>query len=99
MLKSMPTSDKLLESAASGEVRTPPVHEELERMRASPAPMFPLDRKVARHCNRFVAIAARARLHVRVNHRAGQTQSIRSGKLLHRPERIHFFGDRSRTCI
>ena len=29
--------------------------------------MFPLDRKVARRCNRFVVIAARAPLHVRVD--------------------------------
>src|SRR5438132_409176 len=62
MPRSMPTSDKLLESAASVEVRTLPVHLESKKTHVSHAPMFPLDRKVARRCNRFAAIAAHAPL-------------------------------------
>src|SRR6266496_6810250 len=96
--KSMPTLGKSLESAASVEVRRLPVHLELERTRECPAQKFPLDRKVARQCNHFVVIAARAPLRVREDHRAGQTRSIRSDKLLRRPERVRSFVDRNKTC-
>src|SRR6266513_6321756 len=98
MPKSMPTLGKSLESAASVEVRRLPVHLELERTRECRARMFPVDRKVVRRCNRFVAIAARAPLHVRVNHRAGQTRSIQLDKLLHTPEQARSFGGRNRKC-
>src|SRR5260370_28794652 len=99
MPKSMPTLGKSLESAASVEVRRLPVHLELERTRECPAPMFPSDRKAARHCSHFVVVVARAPLHVHVNHRVGRTQSIRSDKLLHTPERVRSFVDRNKTCI
>src|SRR3954470_13810897 len=98
MQKSTPTLDKSLESAALVEVRTPPARQESKRTRVFRAPMFPSDRKVARRCNHFVAIAARARLHVRVNHRVDQTRSIRLDKLLHRPERVRSFVDHNKTC-
>src|SRR5437899_4743300 len=98
MPRSMPTSDKLLESAASVEVRTLPVHLESKKTHVSHAPMFALDRKVVRHCNQFVVAAAHAPPHVRANHRVGQTRSIRSGKLWRRPERVRFFVDRNKMC-
>src|SRR6266576_7072973 len=99
MPKSMPTLGKSLESAASVEVRRLPVHLELERTRECRARMFPVDRKVVRRCNRFVAIAARAPRHARVNHQAGQKLLILSDKLLRMPEQVRSSVDRNRTCI
>src|SRR5947207_9002292 len=96
---SIPTSGKSLESAVSVEVRTPPVRRESKRTRECRVQMFPLDRKVARRCNRFVVIAARAPLHARVNRRVGQTQSIQLDKPLRKPERVRSFVDRNRTYI
>src|SRR6266487_506613 len=90
--KSMPTLGKSLESAASVEVRRLPVHLELERTRECPAKKFPSDRKVARHCNHFVVIAARAPLHARANRRVDQRRSILSDKPLHTRERVRSFG-------
>src|SRR5438128_12492673 len=98
MPRSMPTSDKLLESAASVEVRTLPVHLESKKTHVSHAPMFPLERKVARHCNQFVVAAARAPLHVRASHRVGQTGSIRAGKLWRRPARVRALVGGNKVC-
>src|SRR5206468_5887627 len=98
MPKSTLTSDKSLESAAWAEVHKLRVRRESKRTRECRARMFPVDRKVARRCNRFVAIAARAPLHVRVNHRAGQTRSILLDKLSRRQERVRSFGDRNKMC-
>src|SRR5437899_4500312 len=98
MRKPMPTLGKSLESAASVEVRRLPVHRESKRTRECRAQMFLSDRKVARRCNRFAAIAARAPLHARANHRVGQTRSIRLDKLLRKPGRVRSFVDRNKTC-
>src|SRR6266567_677 len=95
--RSTPTSGKLLEPAAWAEVRRPLVHRESKRTRESRERMFPVDRKVARRCNQLLVIAVRARLHVRVNHQAGQIQSIQSGKPLHRQEPVRSFVDRNKT--
>src|SRR6266704_187691 len=96
--KSTLISNKWLEPEASLGGHTLLVRQELEKMRECRARMFPVDRKVVRRCNRFVAIAARAPLHVRVNHRAGQTRSIQLDKLLHTPEQARSFGGRNRKC-
>src|SRR5437016_13808188 len=98
MQKSTPTSDKSLESAVSVEGRRLPGPRESKKTHECRARMFPLDRKVVRRCNRFVAIAARAPLRVRANHRVDQTRSIRSDKLSRRQERVRSFGGRSKTC-
>src|SRR5258708_32791350 len=92
------TLDKSLESAVSVEGRRLPVRREAKRTREVRARMFPWDRKVARRCNRFAAIAARAPLRVRANHRVGQTQSIRLDKLLHTRVRVRSFVDRNKMC-
>src|SRR6266700_7834007 len=97
--KSTLTSDKWLEPAAWAEVRRPLVRRELKRTRECRARKFPSDRTAARHCNHFVAGIARAPLHVRVNHRVGQTRLIRLDKPLHRPERVRSFVDRNKMCI
>src|ERR1700704_6145661 len=97
--RSTPISNRSLESAASAEVRRLRVHRGLKRMRECRARKFLSDRKVARHCNHFVVIAERAPLHAHEDHLAGQTQSIRSGKLWRRPERARSFVDRNKTCI
>src|SRR6266403_1501610 len=98
MQKSTPTSDKSLESAVSVEGRRLPVRRESKKTHECRARMFPLDRKVARRCNRFVAIAARAPLRVRANHRVDQTRSIRLDKLLHTRVRVRSFVDRNKMC-
>src|SRR6266404_5710697 len=85
MQKSTPTSDKSLESAVSVEGRRLPVRRESKKTHECRARMFPLDRKVARRCNRFVAIAARAPLRVRANHRVDQTRLIRLDRLQDNP--------------
>src|SRR3989442_11407240 len=97
--KSMLTSDKWLGSAVSVEVHRPLVRQESKRTREYRARMFPSDRKVARHCNRFVVIVARALLRVREDHPGGQTRSIRSGTLWRRQERARSFADRNKMCI
>src|SRR5205085_7637544 len=89
--KSMLTLGKSLDPAASAEIRRLGAHPRLKRMRECRAPMFPSDRKVARRCNHFVAIVARARLHVRVNHQVAQTRSIRLDKPLRKRERARSF--------
>src|SRR5438876_11674192 len=99
MQKSTLTSDKSLESAASVEVRRPPVRPGSKRTRECRALMFPSDRTVARRCNRFVVIAARGPLHARANHRVGQTRSTQLDKPLRRPERVRFSVDHNRTYI
>src|SRR4029077_5947004 len=96
--KSTRTLDKSLESAVSVEVRRLPVRRESKKMRECRARMFPLDRKVVRHCNRFVAIAVRAPLHARANHRVDQTRSIQLDKLLHTRVRVRSFVDRNKMC-
>src|SRR5437660_12387478 len=98
MPKSRPTSGKTLESAASVEVRRLLVRLESKRTRECRAQTSPLDRKVVRRCNRFVAIVARVPLHARVNRRVGQTRSIQLDKLLHTPVRVRSFVDRNKTC-
>src|SRR6476661_2121003 len=97
-LKSTRTLDKSLESAVSVEVRRLPVRRESKKTHECRARMFPLDRKVVRRCNRFVASAARAPLHARANHRVGQTRSIRLDKLLHTRVRVRSFVDRNKMC-
>src|SRR5437773_5058952 len=99
MQRSTLTSGKSLESAVSVEARRLPVRPESKRTRECRVQMFPLDRKVARRCNRFVVIAVRAPLHARVNRRVGQTQSIQLDKPLRKPERVRSFVDRNRTYI
>ena len=99
MQKSTPISGKSSESAVSVEVRRLPVRPESKRTHECRAQMFPLDRKVVRRCNRFVVVAVRGLLHVRVNRRVGQTRSIQLDKPLRKPERVRFFVDRNRTCI
>src|SRR6478672_7238429 len=96
--KSTRTLDKSLESAVSVEVRRLPVHRESKRTRVFRAPKFPLDRKVVRRCNRFVAVAARAPLHARANHPVGQTRLIQLDKLLHTRVRVRSFVDRNKMC-
>src|SRR5882757_9237093 len=93
--KSTPTSDKSLESAVSVEVRRLLVRRESKKTHEYRARMFPLDRKVVHRCNRFAAIAARAPLRVRANHRVDQTRSIRLDKLLHTRVRVRSFVDRN----
>src|SRR4029453_15684467 len=99
MPKSMPTSGKSSEPAASAEDRRLPVRLELERTHVSPARKSLLGRKAARHYNRFVVIAARAPLHARANHPVGQIRSIRLDKPLRRLERVRFSGDHNKMCI
>src|SRR6266403_6280312 len=99
MLKPTPTSNKLLESAVSVEVRRLPVPRESKRTRECRARKFPSDRKVARRCNRFVVIPARVSLHAREDHPIGRRRSIPSGKLLHTPARGHSFVDHNKKCI
>src|SRR6266446_1061673 len=97
--KSTPTLGKSLESAASVEVRTLLVRRESKRTHVFHARTSPSDRKVARRCNHFVVIAARALLRARGDHPGGQTRSIRSGKLWRRQERARSFADRNKMCI
>src|SRR5438128_9400125 len=96
--KSTLTSGKWLESAVSAAVRTLPARQESKKTRECRAQTSPLDRKVVRRCNRFVAIVARVPLHARVNRRVGQTRSIQLDKLLHTPVRVRSFVDRNKTC-
>src|SRR5438874_5459568 len=99
MLKSTRTSSESLESAVPVGVRKLPVRQESKRKRECRERKFPLDRKVARHCNRFVVIAARVSLRAREDHPIGRRQSIQSGKLLRRLGRVRSFVDRNRKCI
>src|SRR5258708_12678117 len=96
--KSRGTLNKSLESAVSVEGRRLPVRRESKRMRECRVQKSRSDRKVVRRCNRFVAIAARAPLRVRANHRVDQTRSIRLDKLLHKRVRVRSFVDRNKMC-
>src|SRR6266567_937792 len=96
--KSTLISNKWLEPEASPGGHTLLVRRELEKMRECRARKSPSDRKVARHCNHFVVIAARAPLHARANRRAGQRRSILSDKPLHTRERVRSFGGRNKRC-
>src|SRR5882724_11271297 len=96
--KSTRISDKSLESAALVEARRLRVHRESKRTRECRARKFPSDRKVARHCNHFLAIAARAPLRARGDLPIDRTRSILSDKLWRMPERVRSFVDRSKTC-
>src|SRR5947207_7296971 len=98
MLKSTRTSSESLESAVSAEVHTLQVRQESKRKREFRRRKFPSDHKVARRCNHFVVIAARAPYLARANHRGGQTRSIRLDKLWRRRERVRSFADRNKRC-
>src|SRR6266481_8636317 len=99
MPKSTRTSSKSLESVVWVEVRKLPVRQESKRKRECRGRKSPSDRKVARRCNRFVVIPARASLHAREDHPIGRRRSIPSGKLLHTPARGHSFVDHNKKCI
>src|SRR5438552_130711 len=96
--KSTLTSGKLLESAASAGAHKPLVRQESKRRRECRARTFPADRKVARHGNRFVVVAASVPLHAREDHPVCQRQSIRWDILLRRLGRVRSFVDRNKMC-
>src|SRR2546423_4717752 len=95
---STPTSSKLLESAASVEVRRLRVRQELKRTREYHGRKFQSDRKVARRCNRFVLVVASALLPARANHPIGRIRLILSDKLSRKRGRVRSFVDRNKTC-
>src|SRR5436305_3047292 len=98
MQKSTPTSDRLLGSAVSAEVRTPRAHRESKRTRECRAPTFRLDRKFVGPCDHVRAALARAALLAPANRPSDRIGSTQSDKLLHTRVRVRFFVDRSRKC-
>src|SRR2546423_1765030 len=96
--RSTPTLGKSLESAASAEVHTPQVHQELKRTRECRERRSLWDRKVARRCSHSVAAVERVLLHAREDHPIDRRQLIRSGKLWRTRERVRSFVDRNKTC-
>src|SRR6266849_5406245 len=97
--RSMLTSNKLLEPAASAGVRKLRVHRGSKKMRECRAHSFPGDHTIARRNNRFPASASRVSKRARVRRRAGRTRLILSDKLLRRPEQARSFADRNKTYI
>src|SRR6267143_4723500 len=96
--KSKPTLSKSLESVVSVEVHKLRVHRGSKRMREFRAQKSPADRRVARHCNRLLVIAARVSLPARGDHPIGRTRWIRLDKPSHKPEQVRSFADRNKMC-
>src|SRR6185437_17051895 len=98
MQRSMRISNKSSEPVVSAEARKLPVLLAIKRTRGYRGPKFPLDRKLARRCNRVAGAVAPFEKPSRANHRVGRTQSIQLDKPLRTRARVRSFVDRNKRC-
>src|SRR4029453_18530479 len=92
-------SDELSESVALAEGRMLRARRESGKTRECRGQTFRWDRKVARLCNRVLAVGAHVASRVRANHRAARTRSIQSDKLSHTRAGVRSSDGRNRMCI